>query len=727
MKIQGPIARRLILSFAVLTVSAIAVATGAVVLWQHADRTIASLASLLFVVAVIVLAIALFTLQWIMRRVVAPLARLRIGVDEFRQGKLDNPIPVGGQDEIGELSSAFNTMAAELRQSQLEREEYARTLEQRVTERTAELSRRAMQLGINSLVTRQLSALLDLNELLAHVVNLIQEQFGYYFVGAWLMAEEKDGAVLRAGSGRVPGPKVGTRISLETDSLIARVCQSGTYRWVGDVRQSPDSLSPEPLPGVSSEVVLPLCVGDQTLGALDIQSEQADAFRVDDVAILQTLAEQIAIAINNAQLYRAEQARRQLAESLEQAGRELSSSLDLRRVPGRVLELLATVVPYERGAVLLAHGDVVRIIAQRGFPDAHKAIGLAVPIRPNDVYLQVVKANAPVIIDDVTHSPGWQQQDWLPINLSWMGVPLRAKDKVMGMISLTRRQASAFSGEDTQLAMAFVGQAAIALENARLYDELNRAYRTLKRMDKTKSDFINVAAHELRTPLTPIKGYAQMLQALPKVAGDTYSSSLVDGIVTSADRLQEIVNSMLDVSKIDSQTLEVVPEPLALATVIRRVQKEFGHTLSERNLTLTVSGLDDLPKVEADPDLMFKVFYHLVVNSIKYTPDGGAISVAGQVVSVNAKPMVEVVVGDTGVGIDPAHHRLIFEKFYQTGEVAFHSSGRTKFKGGGPGLGLAIARGIVLAHGGQIWVESDGYDETRCPGSRFYVRLPLKS
>ena len=725
MKTQGPIARRLTLSFAVLTVAAIAIAIGAVALWQHADRAVAQLAGWLFVVAVIVLAIALSTLRWIMWRVVAPLARLRIGVDEFRQGRLDNPVPVGGQDEIGELSSAFNTMAAELRQSQLEREEYARSLEQRVTERTAELSRRAMQLGINSLVTRQLSALLDLDELLVHVVNLIQEQFGYCFVGAWLVTEEKDGAVLRAGSGRVPGPEAGTHISLEMDCLITSVCRSGTYRWVGDVRQSPSSLAPEPLPGVCSEVVLPLCVGDQTLGALDIQSDQADAFRVDDVAILQTLAEQIAIAINNAQLYRAEQARRQLAESLEQAGRELSSSLDLRRVPGRVLELLATVVPYERGSVLLAYGAAVRIIAQRGFPDAHRAIGLAVSIRPNDVYLQVVKANAPVIVDDVTRAPGWQQQDWLPLNLSWMGVPLRAKDKVMGMISLTRRQASAFSSEDTQLAAAFVGQAAIAIENARLYDELNRAYRTLKRLDKTKSDFINVAAHELRTPLTPIKGYAQMLKAIPTVAGDVYSSTLVDGIVTSADRLQGIVNSMLDVSKIDSQTLEVIPEPLALATVIQRVQKEFKQTMGERNLTLTVSGLGDLPKVQADPDLMFKVFYHLVVNSIKYTPDGGSISVAGQVVSPNATPMVEVVVGDTGIGIDPAHHKLIFEKFYQTGEVSFHSSGRTKFKGGGPGLGLAIARGIVLAHGGQIWVESEGYDETRCPGSRFYVRLPI--
>jgi signal transduction histidine kinase len=148
--------------------------------------------------------------------------------------------------------------------------------------------------------------------------------------------------------------------------------------------------------------------------------------------------------------------------------------------------------------------------------------------------------------------------------------------------------------------------------------------------------------------------------------------------------------------------------------------------LRERNLTLTVEGLDDLPPIAADPDLLHKTFYHLIINAVKYTPDGGAITVSGKAVSGDGQaPAVQVVVGDTGIGIDPAHHELIFEKFYQTGRTTLHSSGKTKFKGGGPGLGLAIARGIVLAHGGRIWVESPGYDEQACPGSRFYVRLPI--
>jgi signal transduction histidine kinase len=115
------------------------------------------------------------------------------------------------------------------------------------------------------------------------------------------------------------------------------------------------------------------------------------------------------------------------------------------------------------------------------------------------------------------------------------------------------------------------------------------------------------------------------------------------------------------------------------------------------------------------------------MNAIKYTPNGGAITASGRTVEEPAGVQeVEVVVKDTGIGIDPKDHELIFEKFYQTGEIELHSSGKTSFKGGGPGLGLAIVRGIIEAHGGRIWVESPCHNEVTNPGSRFFVRLPVK-
>jgi signal transduction histidine kinase len=133
-----------------------------------------------------------------------------------------------------------------------------------------------------------------------------------------------------------------------------------------------------------------------------------------------------------------------------------------------------------------------------------------------------------------------------------------------------------------------------------------------------------------------------------------------------------------------------------------------------------------LPVIQADPDLLYKVFYHLVMNAIKYTPDGGKIMISGHSLNDNSEgPGIEVIVSDTGIGIDPQHHELVFEKFFQTGEVLMHSSGKTKFKGGGPGLGLAIAHGIIEVHHGKIWVESPGHDEEKNPGSSFHIRLPL--
>lgn len=633
---------------------------------------------------------------------------------------------------------------------------WARTLEQRVAERTAELqqanqalARRAMQLEISSQVGQQVTSILDLDELLCHVVNLIADRFGYYFVSVWLVNERQDMVMLRAGTGRAGEelPEENYSISLDTPSIIVSVCKSGAHRLVDDVSQAADYVAVKHLPDVRSELALPLRMGSIIIGVLDIQSNQLAAFGPDDVMTLQTLADQIAIAIRNAQLYVAEQTRRRLAESLERTGRELSSNLDLREVPARILEQLKVVVPYERGAVFLQEQEQLRVIAQRGFPESERAMELQIPIRPGDVFQQVVQSGRPVLIDDVTRLPaGWQQVEWLPVNRSWLGVPLIARDQVTGMISLTRREAGAFGADDATLVSAFAGQAAIALENASLYDEitrfneqleqmvlqrteeLNKAYRTLERLDKTKTDFINVAAHELRTPLTVIRGYAQVLESKLADRCDVETRMLISGILNGADRLHEIVNSMLDVTKIDSQTLRMRKERTKLLPIFERIRGDFSAALLERHLTLSFAHLDTLPMIHADPALLYKVFSNLVGNAIKYTPDGGSITVSGETIepTADAPGYVEIVVSDTGIGIDPAHHELIFEKFYQTGEVAVHSSGRTKFKGGGPGLGLAIARGIVTAHGGKIWVESEGYDEARCPGSHFHVRLPVK-
>jgi signal transduction histidine kinase len=124
--------------------------------------------------------------------------------------------------------------------------------------------------------------------------------------------------------------------------------------------------------------------------------------------------------------------------------------------------------------------------------------------------------------------------------------------------------------------------------------------------------------------------------------------------------------------------------------------------------------------------MVHKALYHIIVNAIKYTPDGGTVFIRTKPVTMDKNsPAVEISIQDTGIGIGAEHQELIFEKFYQVGSVALHSSGKTAFKGGGPGLGLAIARGVARAHGGKLWVESEGHDEAKLPGSTFYFQLPI--
>ncbi len=254
--------------------------------------------------------------------------------------------------------------------------------------------------------------------------------------------------------------------------------------------------------------------------------------------------------------------------------------------------------------------------------------------------------------------------------------------------------------------------------------ELEKTNQILEQMDHAKASFINISAHELRTPLTLIQGYTYMLEQ--KAKNDADLKPLTQGLMDGFNRMDEVVNSMLDISRIDSKELTLSKSNKKINLIIAKAQKSFKEALQERRIKLIIEGLDAIPPLHVDDALLQKVFYHLIMNAIKYTPNGGSIKVSGRVTDNDSgTPEVEIAIQDTGIGIDPQDHELVFEKFYQTGDVLLHSSGKTKFKGGGPGLGLAIARGIVEAHGGRIWLESPGHNEKTYPGTTFYVRLPM--
>ena len=256
--------------------------------------------------------------------------------------------------------------------------------------------------------------------------------------------------------------------------------------------------------------------------------------------------------------------------------------------------------------------------------------------------------------------------------------------------------------------------------------DLQNTNKVLHHLDRNKLEFIQVAAHELRTPLTVLKGYVNVLNSFPEIKTNPVIHEVMEGIIKGADRMHEVVNTMLDVTRIDSETLKLQAAPVLLKRVISDTVHELAKAAAERTIEITIAEEAETPNINADPALIQKALYHLIVNAIKYTPDGGKVIVRSYPIMMEKNiPGVEIRVQDTGIGLDVEHHELIFEKFYQVGDVSIHSSGKTSFKGGGPGLGLAIVRGVARAHGGKVWVESSGHDETKLPGSTFYLQLPI--
>jgi len=327
-------------------------------------------------------------------------------------------------------------------------------------------------------------------------------------------------------------------------------------------------------------------------------------------------------------------------------------------------------------------------------------------------------------------------------------VPISIQERWIGMLGLgTKKSGDRYFDQELAMLETLAEQTAVALENARLYEdlkirnlenerlnrELREANREMALLDQAKSDFISIASHEMRTPLTQIIGYNDILDDIVSLEEITAENSkpVVDGTRKAARRLQEIVDSMLDVSRLDMSTLELDIAPCNFVTIICEAVDRWKDAIETRKQNLVLSeDIKDLPEIYADSKRLTQVFSNLIQNAIKYTPDCGNIRISGQcryaTIGVNQQ-YVEIIIADSGIGIASDELERIFEKFYRVGDVMLHSSGDIKFKGAGPGLGLTICRGIIEAHGGRVWAESPGHNETRLPGSKFHVLIPVNS
>jgi signal transduction histidine kinase len=257
--------------------------------------------------------------------------------------------------------------------------------------------------------------------------------------------------------------------------------------------------------------------------------------------------------------------------------------------------------------------------------------------------------------------------------------------------------------------------------------ELQTAYNHLKQLEEAKSNFISVASHELRTPLTVINSYAQMLQMLPAVINDETAKELLAGVNKGVSRLKDIINDMVSVVRVELSQVDFELAPVSIRSLINAVEEKVTATIHERKINLTTQMAKNLSMVNGDSEQLESALYRIVSNAIKYTPDGGQVAISAQLLEKskeNSQSFVEIVVADNGVGIALDKQKMIFDKFSTAANVALHSTSKTQFMGGGAGLGLTIAKGVIESHNGRIWVESEGYDPDSLPGSKFFILLP---
>ncbi|MCB0209470.1 MAG: hybrid sensor histidine kinase/response regulator [Anaerolineae bacterium] len=264
--------------------------------------------------------------------------------------------------------------------------------------------------------------------------------------------------------------------------------------------------------------------------------------------------------------------------------------------------------------------------------------------------------------------------------------------------------------------------------------ELEDANTRLQKVDKLKSDFITVASHELRTPMTLVYGYARLLQSAIKESDQAESTekhvvSLVQKIYKSVHRLNEVVNDVLNVFLIEASSMQLQHQRVHVGKLINSALDELNPNKNNRTLHITLKNVDELPEIVGDAERLKQVFWNLLSNAIKFTPDHGRIFIEGQVTKAEnphqTGGQIIITIKDTGIGLAPSEQKEIFDRFYMVEDTTYHSSSKTAFGGGGIGLGLPIAKGIIEAHGGRIWAESAGYNTEQNPGSTFYVLLPL--
>jgi signal transduction histidine kinase len=441
------------------------------------------------------------------------------------------------------------------------------------------------------------------------------------------------------------------------------------------------------------------------------------------------------------------------AAATRKYSQQVSKAFELDQLIRMATDTLNDVLKVRRSGMMLVndtgHPDNVELLVMigGGFSEVKDKKGYV--SRSSPIYQQLT-AGIPLSQFDLDFSPKYksvpegERQFFSGLSMSAFA-PVIVENALIGIVACGPKLNDApFYPRDLELLVTLANQTGVALRNARLVADLRHMNNTMTRLnqglestkdqmeklDSVKTDFVTIASHELRTPLAQMRGYTDIIDALNEqgMLDQDQTKGMVANLRKSTERMEELISAMLDVSQLDVNAMDLRFAQTSPESVVRLAIEPLTDAIKQRKLTLSARGLRGLPTIEADMQRLVQAFRNIVLNAIKFTPDGGRIEITASLQpseNGDGKDHILVAISDTGVGIDKENLELIFEKFFRAYDPGLHSTGTYKFLGAGPGLGLTIAKGVIEGHGGRIWAESPGHNMETNPGTTFYVLLPI--
>jgi GAF domain-containing protein len=535
-----------------------------------------------------------------------------------------------------------------------------------------------------------------------------------------------DDVVLRLQEGNVmiprahfgPIPLARTEIGID-EPQIRRMREHGTLH-VPDVRAQND------FPTVASRTLLyvPLRQQGEFIGYLNSRRIEVRPFTPAQIKLLETFADQAVIAIENVRLFQELEARTgELARSvgelkaLGEVGQAVSSTLDLQTVlsaiVGHAVQLSGT-----SGGVIYEFDEAAQEFHLRASFRMEGEIVQALqvtPVRPGQGATgQTATVRAPVQVPDILEEREYTGTRVRPMLArlgyrSVLAVPLLREERILGALTVWRKEAGGFSSEVVNLLQTFASQSALAIQNARLFREIEEKSQQIEAANRHKSNFLANMSHELRTPLNAIIGFSEVLGERLFGELNEKQAEYTDDILTSGRHLLSLINEILDLSKVEAGRMELELATFDLPLAIDNARTFVRERATKHGITLDVTIDERLGDVVGDERKIKQILLNLLSNAVKFTPEGGRIGINAR----QTNGSVEISVSDTGIGIAPEDQPKIFEEFRQVGTDYAH-------KVEGTGLGLTLAKKFVELHGGRIWVESEVGK-----GSKFTFTLPI--